>query len=153
MFVLFTLSKGLYDFDKKFKLNCFNVLKSYFPFRYHLCIGHIVPLNWKIILPGTGQAWVLQVCDSLLLPAHGVPPLSGAGLSQRRVLPWVPPPQVCVQLLQDVQLPQLPLTWQMGKWIIWNCWNSKANNGGFSGFAFNKFLDGDFPYLSIGWHG
>ena len=52
--------------------------------------------------PLTGQAAVLQLCDSVADPLQLAPPLAGAGLVQVRLRVWVPPPQL------TEQLPQLP---------------------------------------------
>ena len=53
---------------------------------------------------------MLQACDSAPDPEQAAPPLDGAGLLQRRVRDWVPPPQVRLQAPKADQAPQLPLT-------------------------------------------
>ena len=64
----------------------------------------VVQLNCVALLqtPLTGQAAVLQLCDSVAEPLQLAPPLAGAGLVQVRLRVWVPPPQL------TEQLPQLP---------------------------------------------
>jgi len=53
---------------------------------------------------------VLHACDSDPDPAQVAPPLDGAGLLQRRVRDWVPPPHVRLQVPKADQVPQFPLT-------------------------------------------
>ncbi len=55
------------------------------------------------------QAWVLQGIVSDADPAQGAPPLTGAGLLQRRVRVMVPPPHVRLQF-PLVHAPQFPFT-------------------------------------------
>jgi hypothetical protein len=56
----------------------------------------------------TGHAAVLQARFSVPDPAQIKPPFEGAGESQFRVLVWVPPPQVTLQVAKGVQDPQFP---------------------------------------------
>ena len=53
---------------------------------------------------------MLQEPLSELLPTQSRPPPDGGGLLHARVLLWMPPPQVCVQVLQSPHWPQLPFT-------------------------------------------
>jgi hypothetical protein len=57
-----------------------------------------------------GQILVLQSFDSNEMPTQSAPPFSAAGLLQRRLLVWLPPPQVLLQVDQADQSPQLPFT-------------------------------------------
>ena len=66
-------------------------------------------------IPGGGQVWILQGCDSEALPVQVAPPLEGAGLLQRRVLVWGPSPQLALQVFQEVQSPQFPFTETIAK--------------------------------------
>ena len=63
-------------------------------------------------MPGAGaeHAPVLQEATSNVAPGQSSPPFEGAGLSQVRLLAFLPPPQVCVQSPYDPQLPHTPLT-------------------------------------------
>lgn len=58
------------------------------------------------------QVKSLHARFSVLGPGQGFPLLEGAGLSQRRVLNCLPPPQVLSHTVQLVHLDQLPSTWQ-----------------------------------------
>ena len=62
-----------------------------------------------------GQFTSLHTTDSNVSPLQSCPPFAGAGLSQARVLVELPPgiPQLCEQLLQDVQVLQLPSVTKM----------------------------------------
>lgn len=57
-----------------------------------------------------GQLCVLHTSDIVPSPMQSFPPYLGAGSEQRRFLPWTPPSQVTVQVLQGDQGPQPPST-------------------------------------------
>lgn len=56
------------------------------------------------------QTWVLHDCVSRPLLAHAAPLYCGAGFVHDRVRSCVPPPQVTVQVPQDVQVVHAPST-------------------------------------------
>ncbi len=55
-----------------------------------------------------GHSCELQGAFSELDPGQAAPPLDGAGLLQSLVWDWVPPPQVTVQVENELQAPQFP---------------------------------------------
>ena len=68
---------------------------------------------------------------------QSIPPNSGTGLSQTRVLPWVPPPQLTGHSGHELHSPQPPLTWKNSnesfkslvfKIIFQNCLNQPSNH-------------------------
>lgn len=67
------------------------------------------PELWNLL----GQLWVLHVCEDVDMSGQSAPPYCGAGLLHVRVLDWIPPPQVTVQLPQLPQAAQLPSTVKM----------------------------------------
>lgn len=56
-----------------------------------------VPICWLKSIPGHSLRW--QFCISESDPWQGFPPLAGKGLLQRRLLFWMPFPQVTLQAL------------------------------------------------------
>ena len=63
------------------------------------------------MIPGQGLS--LQTLLSTDEPSQGVPPLDIGGLSQERLLNWVPLPQDFEHLPKLLQLPQFPSTEKM----------------------------------------
>ena len=72
--------------------------------------GASMPLQNYRQMYWPGHFCSLHLLSSSLSPLQSLPPGPGGGLLQLRVLFWVPPPHVLLQLLQRVQSPQLPST-------------------------------------------
>ena len=62
----------------------------------------------KALIPG--QDFSLHLRSSIGNPSQGLPPLDIGGLSQERLLNWVPLPQDFEHLPKLLQLPQFPST-------------------------------------------
>lgn len=67
-------------------------------------------LYWCVYCVVLGQLCVLQVCVAVENPVQSLPPYCGAGFVQERILVWIPPPQVTVQVPHDPHDAQNPST-------------------------------------------
>ena len=72
--------------------------------------GASMPLQNYRQMYQPGHFCSLHLLSSSLSPLQSLPPGPGGGLLQLRVLFWVPPPHVLLQLLQRVQSLQFPST-------------------------------------------
>lgn len=102
------------------KANVINIYKKMFLLHCEPTQG--IPIIWMTWRNQEKQFFVLPWQEKSLHarfsssgPGQGFPPLEGAGLSQRRLLDCLPPPQVLLHTVQSVHLDQPPSTWQVQK--------------------------------------
>ena len=70
--------------------------------------------------------WLLFDLIIVLLKSQSFPPHDNAGLLHSRVLVWVPPPQVALQVVKLVHSPQPPSTGQQP--VLQEFWNSSVSS-------------------------